>query len=377
MLILKDDIQKTFSQRGFLSSLVIDLQSEDAIRTNEHIRQNDFAAYKNWLSNKHNAGMVFMEKNAHIREYPNQLLPDAKTLVMFIVPYACGSIVRGPKHQQNDSDISFSEGSIFKYIARYARIKDYHKQIKIELKDALNLVSHTLNIPFSHKVIVDSVPFFDRAWARESGLGFVGKNTMLIKPGLGSYFFICGVLLDCDASTLCHRVERKDPFQQLSCGSCTKCIDACPTGALQSARVLNAQKCISYLSIEHRDVVPNEFISHFSEHFYGCDVCQEVCPYNLKTLDLVTLSSFQNFHPYLSSISAVDIACMNHLQYENWFGGTAMTRAKYGGLVRNALYHLNAINYERINAILEERQKDEDPLIKKTVMQIKNIRDLA
>ena len=207
---------------------------------------------------------------------------------------------------------------------------------------------------------------------------------MLIRPGMGSYFFIATVLLSLEKSDVCE-LQKEDlnanaianstnkansPMARLDCGTCRRCMDACPTQALPRPYFLDANKCLSYLSIEHRDVVPEKYLPFFKDSLYGCDICQEACPYNFSTLDLVQEAELRKIHTPLTKISAVDVAGMNQQQYEEWFGGTALTRAKYGGLVRNALYHLYATQATELTRLLALRSNDTDPLILNTVQQL-------
>jgi len=226
-------------------------------------------------------------------------------------------------------------------------------------------------------VVTDSLPFLDRAHARIARLGFIGKNTMLIRPGVGSYFFIAHVLLSTPFSLAADPGEDKpvgaNAIAELSCGDCRKCIDACPTQALIAPHRLDANKCLSYLTIEHRDIVEEKYLKNFSDNFYGCDICQDACPYNYKTAGLTTLQSFQAPLKSLLQVTVEDVAQMTQQQYESWFGGTAMTRAKYSGLVRNAIYSLYADRSPVLTNILEKRKEDPDPLIRATIHQVSSL----
>lgn len=245
------------------------------------------------------------------------------------------------------------------------------------LKKKLNLAGDQLKTIYKDlefRAVVDSVPFFDRAFAKEAGLGFVGKNTMLIRPGLGSYFFIASLFLSISADALVASKSANHAIFNLDCGDCRKCMDACPTGAIEDPYFLNATKCLSYLSIEHRGVVKENFLPHFAKTMYGCDICQEVCPYNLKTRDFLEIADITRAHQPLGRISVMDVARMSESEYESWFGGTAMTRAKYAGLVRNALYHLWAVQSESLPEILLHRKSDPHALIAETVAQILSLK---
>ena len=345
----------------------------------------DIKFLKSWLSQGHNAGMQFLSNNLQARENTNYLLPNVASALSLIIPYATGERTRGQTSSQDttQSHPQFKENNLLHKTARYARVVDYHKAIRKQLESILQLwesdakKAGLIGEGTNWRIVTDALPFLDRAHARIGGLGFIGKNTMLIRPGIGSYFFICHVLLTTPFETIADPAGQKPlasgAISELSCGDCTRCLDACPTQALVAPRHLDANKCLSYLSIEHRDVVPERYLRYFSERFYGCDICQEVCPYNFKTSSLTTIKSFRKNIDALIQITATEVATMTQAQYEDWFGGTAMTRAKYAGLVRNALYSLYAEKSSQLRSICESRANDPNPLVKRTVEQLLNL----
>jgi epoxyqueuosine reductase len=341
----------------------------------------DIEALQKWLEKGHNADMTYLAKNMHARQNPRHLLSNVCSILSVVIPYATSGVSAARQRTSASQKIELSEQSkMLDKTARYARVVDYHKAIKKELNKAIEqwqttaLEAKIIQAPVSWRVVTDALPFLDRAHARLAQLGFIGKNTMLIRPGIGSYFFIAHVLLSADFSSVSDPHEVKplaaDAITQLSCGDCTRCMDACPTQAIIAPRHLNAQRCLSYLTIEHRGLVDPSWIPHFAEHFYGCDVCQDVCPYNFRISALKTIAAFKENHSSLESLTIEDVASMTQLQYEQWFGGTAMTRAKYAGLVRNALYSLHASHHPQLNAVLLQRQQDPHPLIQATVSQL-------
>ena len=362
--------------------------------------QLDFQAFDDWLAQGAHASMHFLENNRDVRKDPRKILAGVESILTVIVPYSHGKSVRKQRIQSQSekrdeaSAHSFSsvkssqanstaQSDFIEKIARYARVADYHKAIKTELNKVMEQWQHDalsrglISAPVHWRVATDSLPFLDRAHARLAGLGFVGKNTMLIRPGVGSYFFIAQVLLEAPFHLLADEVlsppTAAHAMAELDCGTCTRCIDACPTSALTQARFLDSNRCLSFLTIEHKDTIADEFIPHLGEHFYGCDVCQEVCSYNLKTLPLQSIQQFDRYHLHFESLTMNDVARMNPSEYEKWFGGTAMTRAKYGGLVRNALYSMFASNDSALDKVLADRRDDPLPLIAATVAQINEI----
>ena len=358
------EIEEFFAKAGFRNFALVD--PAQAFTESNELWKNRRNAFIRWIhENKHGA-MSYLEQNLEIRTNPIGLLPKTKSALVFLVPYSTGKRVRkntksllisrteAPHSAESRTEQTNSkprpQASSDVKVARYARHKDYHKVIKKNLNAAIGALQQKLGIEFNSKIIVDSVPFLDRAHAELAGLGFVGKNTMLIRPGLGSYFFIASVLLDLDLTFLSDACGKspdsqaitKTSLASVSCKTCTKCVDACPTQALDGQYKLDATKCFSYWSIESRTVPPNFIKPVFKDLFFGCDICQEVCPYNEFTLDERSFSEFLEEAESLHCLKLEQIAVMSTSEYESWFGGLPLTRAKYSGLIRNALYSLAA-----------------------------------
>lgn len=337
-----------------------------------------------WLQSGAHAHMHYLEKNTEVRKNPRLILEGVSTIISLIIPYATGHSVRRASSAKANVRDENESPALVNNIARYARVPDYHRSIKKSLELVMTqwqreaLEENKLPHAIRWRVVTDSLPFLDRAHARLAGLGFVGKNTMLIRPGVGSFFFIAHILITAPFELIANGNQLKptaaDAIEQLSCGDCRLCLEACPTSALRENRFLESGRCLSYLTIENRGLISDEFVPHLKYQFYGCDVCQDVCPYNLKTVDLQTIAPLRKQRDILSEITLHDIASMTPVEYEKWFGGSAMTRAKYGGLVRNALYALHAKEDKKIESLLVLRSSDPDPLIRDTVSHIKKIR---
>lgn len=365
-------VTDALAEQGFLVAGGLALDDSDL----PHRLARDFAALNQWLDSSFHASMHFMRENLDARRDVAKILPSARSALIIIAPYATGKRVRGRVKGEASELVNSDANSLMArgLVARYARGRDYHKQIRRSLAPALRAAFDGHGLPeHERRIIVDSAPFLERAHSRLAGLGFIGKNTMLIRPGAGSYFFLASVLLSLPIDVWCTVTRASSSMRDLSCGTCRRCLDACPTGAIVEPYQLDANRCLSYLTIEHRDIIPPTYLPGLSHTLFGCDICQEVCPYNISTLDLVRLKELGPSNPALMTISAWDVAFMTHEQYEKWFGGTAMTRAKYGGLVRNALCHLFATGDPRLHDVLERRAGDDDPLVSRTVVQLRNI----
>jgi epoxyqueuosine reductase len=308
--------------------------------------EDDRERFLNWLSRGWQGEMSFLKKHQSTRFQGQGLLSDPQSFCVFAVPYWTGQHRRGHLKQQQD-EVAFGR------VARYARFPDYHRVLKKKLTVFGDwLVEKGLTNDF--RVCVDSAPLLERGLARLSGLGFIGKNTLLIRPGVGSYLFLA-VLVSNAVPEKLSDVKPLERFLSLaSCGTCRRCLDACPTGALEEPYQLNATKCISYWTIEKRTPLLKKEVEQLKEQVFGCDICQEVCPYNHLTQDFVDIDAFQGLHVFPNSLES--IVFMNQEQYENWFGGTALTRAKWFGLVRNALYVLWEQSPAKAFQIAKERQ---------------------
>jgi len=210
-------------------------------------------------------------------------------------------------------------------ISKYAYGKDYHFLIKDKLKLFFQYIQDEIG-EVGGRVFVDSAPVLDKAWARKSGLGWMGKNANLIHPKHGSFFFIAELVLDLE-------LEEDGPIKDY-CGTCTKCIDACPTDAIVKPYVVDGSKCISYLTIELKDeLLPKEFKGKMENWMFGCDICQDVCPWN--RFSSPTKESFFSPHENLLKLSKADWHDLTEEVYQELFRNSAIKRTKYDGLKRN------------------------------------------
>lgn len=208
-----------------------------------------------WLSNNMHGKMSYMERWFDKRLDPRLLVPGAKTVISLLLNYY-------PEVKQQEG---------LPKISKYAYGRDYHTVIKNKLFELVHFIKENIGDVYG-RAFVDSAPVLDRAWAKKSGLGWIGKNGNLIHPKAGSFFFIAELIVDLEIEP---DVAIKD-----YCGTCTRCIDACPTEAIVSPKIVDGSKCISYLTIELKDAIPSEFKNKTDNWIFGCDVCQDVCPWN-------------------------------------------------------------------------------------------------
>ncbi|MHC1738774.1 MAG: tRNA epoxyqueuosine(34) reductase QueG [Ignavibacteriaceae bacterium] len=267
-----------------------------------------------WLRNGYHAGMQYMEKNLEKRLDIRNILPSAESVISLGMNYFTKEDNIGSKERYK--------------ISRYAWGKDYH----LIIWDKLKLIFEELkSIDSSVELIsyVDTGPVMDKVWAQRAGLGWIGKHSNLINKGSGSWFFIANIFIN-------KELDYSTPVSDL-CGTCTKCIDACPTDAIVREYVVDANKCISYLTIENKGGIGNEFKGKFDNYIFGCDICQDVCPWNLK---FSVLSENGYFHPQNNNdrLTDIEIKEMDEKEFNERFLESPLKRAKLAGLKRNAAF---------------------------------------
>jgi epoxyqueuosine reductase len=244
-------------------------------------------------------------------------------------------------------------------VARYARGDDYHDVMIARLDELHRWLQLEIGRPIAGKPYVDTGPILERDLARRAGLGWFGKNTNLINPKTGSFFFIGTLLVDL-------QLEIDDPFESDRCGTCTRCLDACPTAAFVEPRVLDATRCISYLTIENKGSIRAELRPQLGEMIYGCDICQEVCPWNVSFARELRDDAL---HPreFLKGRSArelaIEILKMTDDDYNQSFKGSPMKRAKRRGLGRNAAVVLGNVGIADDVPLLKEAMTDAEPIV--------------
>ncbi len=259
-----------------------------------------------WLEKNYNGRMQYMERNVDKRLNPAQLVPGARSIIVVLMDYL-------PAGQLN----------LKRYkISRYAWGKDYHYVIKQRLGQLLERMERGFG-PVQGRAFTDSAPVLERFWAQQAGLGWIGKNSLLITRQ-GSYFFIGELIVDIE-------LDYDQPFEKNFCGTCTRCLDACPTHAIVQPQVVDARKCISYLTIEYRGDFDQDTQLH--GWVFGCDICQQVCPWNTKA----PFTQHEEFYPspQLKALTDSRLETLTRPEFKNIFRHTPVERTGYKGLMRN------------------------------------------
>jgi epoxyqueuosine reductase len=264
---------------------------------------------ENWLNLNYQGKMSYMANYFDKRLDPRLLVDDAKTVVSLLLNYY-------PEKKQHPESPK---------ISKYAYGEDYHTVIKDKLKELIQFLKENIG-DVNGRAFVDSAPVMDKVWAKKSGLGWIGKNSNLIHPKEGSFFFIAELIIDLE-------IEPDGPMKDY-CGTCTKCIDACPTEAIVQPYVVDGSKCISYLTIELKDeILPSEFKGKMDNWMFGCDICQDVCPWN--RFSKITQEPRFKPNPLLLELNSTEWKELNEEVFNQMFKLSAVKRTKYNGLKRN------------------------------------------
>lgn len=265
---------------------------------------------EDWLNKNYQGKMAYMANHFDKRLDPRLLVDDAKTIISFLINYF-------PEEKQTDSNAP--------KISKYAFGEDYHFVIKDKLNALIQFMKDEIG-EINGRAFVDSAPVMDKAWAKKSGLGWIGKNSNIIHPKEGSFFFIAEIIVDLE-------IEPDGPIKDY-CGTCTRCIDACPTEAIVEPYVVDGSKCISYLTIELKDeLLPNEFKGKMENWMFGCDICQDVCPWNRFS----KAHHEERFKPSFSLLNLTnkDWIDLEKETFNELFKKSAVKRTKFEGLKRN------------------------------------------
>lgn len=299
--------------------------------------------YKEWLNKGFSGEMTYLERNPEKREDIQNILPGAKSVISCAMNY------------NTDYPYSIEHADNTKgWISRYAWGDDYHDTIKDKLQILMNYMCSESSDEINSKFYVDTGPVLERAYGKYAGVGWVGKNTCLINQEIGSWIFLAEIITNIE-------LEYDVPVPD-RCGTCTRCIDACPTDAIIEPYLLDSRLCISYLTIELKDKIPYELREGIQNNIYGCDICQDVCPWNKRAhmSDKIEFEPREGLlNPDLSYLSSLSVE-----EFRKQFKGSPIKRTKRRGLLRNVMIAMGNSCEKNFVPYITECLKDEEPLVR-------------
>ncbi len=301
-----------------------------------------YPAYESWLQNGYHAGMDYLARpeSRRRRADPRMIQPHARSALVLARHYSAGI---------SKDDHSFPAGHPLGSIAAYAYGKDYHDEMKPGMHELLEFIEKDAFHPAQAKWYIDTAPILERELANKAGMGWIGKNTCLIVPRRGSYFFLAEILTDIE-------FDKDEAILEERCGSCQRCIQACPTAALLPGRVLDARRCLSYLTIEHKGAIPHQLRRYMYPWVFGCDICQQVCPWNER---------FDHRNTTSVKVDLFEEVLLSEESFKERYADTPITRAKRRGYVRNVCIALgNSANRQAIPLLIHMLESETDALLR-------------
>lgn len=307
-----------------------------------------FSTFERWLAHDRHGSMAYMvREDARLkRGDPHRLMPECRTILVLGVPYSkpVGTVrSEGPDKQPRGR------------VAAYAWGEDYHRILPGRLTEIVGFIERKVGHPVRSRWYTDTGPILERDLAQRAGLGWIGKNTCLINPRKGSYFLLAEILLDLE-------FEPDAPFATDHCGSCTRCIEACPTECILPDRTLEAARCISYLTIESREAIPPALRPSLGEWIFGCDVCQIVCPWNRFAAE----AGDDAFRPVADSAEPIltEEMRLSKDEFKNKYKNSAVMRPARGGYLRNVAVAIGNSGQAMTLPVLQRASRDADPLLR-------------
>jgi epoxyqueuosine reductase len=297
--------------------------------------------FEEWIARQDYGEMAWLQRNAFKRVDPSAVLKEARSIVTLAVSY----------HSSSFSSLSSFQNS--GVVARYARYRDYHDILAAPLQTLTDFINQTAGPNTLSLWYVDTGPFLERDLAQRAGLGFVGKHTNLISKTLGNWFFIAEIITTAD-------IQSDEP-ERNRCGTCARCITACPTAAITAPFQLNARRCISYLTIELKGPIPVEFRQAIGNRIYGCDDCLAVCPWNRFASESRIMR--EHVRHDLSQPNLIELLALDGAAFKAKFAGTPLIRTKRRGVLRNVCVALGNIGDANALSALEKAAHDPEPLI--------------
>jgi epoxyqueuosine reductase len=305
------------------------------------------ANYIDWIESGAYGTMSYLKNQPGyaIRLAPQNILTDARSIIFLAARY--------PK-----SEFPVANNPLKGIISSYAWGEDYHEVLRKRAQNLAQDITMVLGRSIQTSITIDSAPVLEKPLAQRAGLGWQGRNTCLISPKSGSFFFIAGIFLDVE-------FEPTPPFEKDFCGKCRKCLDACPTGCIMSDRTIDARRCISYLTIEHRGSVPPELRPLMGNNIFGCDICQNVCPWNHKVDNADVLEEFLPKNNMVQSPDILPLMTMQADEFSQIFRHSPIKRAKRVGLLRNAAIALgNSQSPEAVTVLGVVMENEIEPVIR-------------
>lgn len=298
--------------------------------------------FQQWLKSGYNASMDWIgsERSLTRRSDPRTILPECQSILVLGSPYPA------PAGNVNGGNI-----------AAYALNLDYHELLEKRLRELMKAIEDWVGESVPNRWYVDTGPILEKELAMRAGLGWIGKNTILINKDLGSYFFLSEILLGIDLIT-------DPPITEPLCGSCTRCLDTCPTGALREPYTLDASRCISYLTIEHREEIPPELRSRMGDWIFGCDICQIVCPWNKPGKESPSILEALQPREELSDINLLEEIGLSQQAFRARFKGSPIKRTKRRGYLRNVAIALGNRGEKDAVPALEKALGDEELMVR-------------
>jgi len=309
--------------------------------------------YLDWLKRDHHAGMKWMAtpQAREKRGDPLKILPECKSILVLGIRYSkpASPNNRHESHAQNQQNCGGK-------IAAYALGDDYHIVLPERLRALVGFIEAQTGEPVPNRWYTDTGPILEREMAQRAGLGWIGKNTCLINPKMGSYFLLAEILLGIE-------LEVDDPIRRDYCGSCRRCLDHCPTECIQPDRTIDANRCISYLTIEHKGTIPEDLRPALGTWIFGCDICQQVCPWNQKFASNRHEAAFSG-RPGVPPRSLLDEIILTPEEFNQKFKGSPLKRSKRWGYLRNVAIAIGNLEDPGAVPTLIEALEDPEPLIR-------------
>ena len=343
---LKQEIKTKASQLGFILAGVTTPDPPP-----------HYTTFEDWLARGRHGTMEYLatERSRARRADPRQIMPECKSILVLATPYSSPlppTISDKKSYVNNAKLLAEMGGQEGGQIASYAWGADYHDVLPARMQELVHFIEEQAGYPVKNRWYSDTGPILERDLAQRAGIGWIGKNTCLINPKHGSYFLLSEILLDLE-------LEPDPPFTTDHCGTCTRCIEACPTDCILPDRTIDASRCISYLTIELKDNIPSELRNKMGNWVFGCDICQMVCPWNRFAGE--GDSAFGNHNPTVDLIEELSISSQ---EFNQRFKGTPVKRAKRRGYLRNAAVALGNTGNMHALPVLQNALNHEEPLVR-------------